>query len=168
MNESSEERHHIWNISEGAVAVFLNYAIPIETLRVYLQGMACPCCGKDVHDDARVMEHIHNACKNQNEISQSVEEFLNHRYNLDIRNIGFASPQTIADELMQLDQPLPKLIGTAWALLTNPEELKRKIGERLIGAILHRGSQMMAEQQPITSMVATVTATHTENTPAMN
>jgi hypothetical protein len=56
----------------------------------------------------------------------------------------------------------------AWALLTDPEVLKRKIGQRLIKAIIVRGSKVTAEQTPFVSIVSTANAQHTKDTATLN
>jgi hypothetical protein len=159
---------HVWESHGNDIAIFLTYGVPIETLRIYLQTIDCPICSKGTHADHEILEHAHKACQSENEVSRSIEEFLNYRYRDSIQHIRRKSVQTIADELSACTQSLDELIGYAWALTTDPEELMRKIGQRLIHAIIVRGAKVTAQQTPMVTLVSTATARHTEVTATLN
>ncbi len=139
-SEASPFDRHIWDLDCAAISVLLAHALPIDTLRKVTEDSVCDCCAHLVDDDAWVLQGAHRACHHPNAISRTLEDHLNCRYAGEILAVRAASLPTVA---RQVANPARRrnAVGLTWALLTDANRKKRRLGARMVHALILQGAR---------------------------
>lgn len=132
---------HIWEFDCVAITTVLAHGLPLDDLRALVEEFSCADCAEGLENAAWVLQTAHQTCHKENAFSHRVEAMLNHRFHETIWAIRGASCLAVVRRLA--DEPLTSkaTIATQWALLTDPDPEKQKVGHHLAHALLLRGAE---------------------------
>lgn len=131
----------IWQLDCTAITVVLAHGVPLGILRSCARDGMCKCCAHKLSDDAWVLEGVHKACHAENPISVRVESYLNAKHTGTIEEIRNETVLSIARRLSRRTLSPRETAGIAWALLTDSVKEKRKLGQRIMHALILRGAE---------------------------
>ena len=142
-------RQPVWQLNCLALCTLIGVALSADELEQLVMAHACPCLARRLHEDRGFLLHVaHKTAHDNNAFSRELMTQLDDKYRDEVAWTRGQPTASIQDQLPAMALDAIAMPGILWALLSDADENRQQLGERIVHAMQHRAMAAL-ELRPI-------------------